>query len=122
MREKQLSDFERNAECAGAHGGSKRSWQCSVVSGQLKKPEDKSAYARSGYGVTGIKYQEKQSGEGRKDGHVPKVAVPIGPCSEPIWNEPQLAHVRRRREGTDRDGGEQGEREEDEDELRNFSH
>ncbi len=48
----ELELFEQEAECACAHGGSKRSVQCSVFSGQLEKPQSKSAYARSGYGVT----------------------------------------------------------------------
>jgi hypothetical protein len=34
----------------------------SAGSVQPEEVEDKSAYARSGYGVTGIKYQEEQSG------------------------------------------------------------
>ena len=60
--EEKLGDFERDAECARAHGGSKRSRQCSVSSFQPEEVKDESAYARSGYGVTGIKYQEEHSG------------------------------------------------------------
>ncbi len=50
--EEELERFEQEAECACAHGGSKRGVQRSVFSGQLETPQDKSAYARSGYGVT----------------------------------------------------------------------
>jgi hypothetical protein len=67
-----LGDFEREAQCADAQGGSKRGLQFTVGSVQPEEVEDKSAYARSGSrlrstsawhaGVTGIKYQEEQSG------------------------------------------------------------
>lgn len=46
--EEELEHFEQDAECAGAHGGSKRSWQFTVGSFQTEGTEDKSAYARSG--------------------------------------------------------------------------
>ncbi len=38
------------------------SWQFAVCSLRSEKAENESSFARSGYGVTGIKYQEKESG------------------------------------------------------------
>jgi hypothetical protein len=134
--EEELGDFEQDAECACAHGSSKRSWQFTVGSvqtegtedesasardrlrrsGQLavagsqsEKTKDKSAYARSGYGVTGIKYQEEHGGESGKDRKIPEVGIPISPLPDPTWYPSHLAHVRRRRERARRDGCQQSE-------------
>ena len=78
----ELEHFEGGAEQGGGEKGAEgeappavasyewlvagrsrsRSSQATVGSLQFEEVEDKSAYARSGYGVTGIKYQEEQSG------------------------------------------------------------
>ena len=86
--EEELERFEHDAQCADAHGGSKRGWQYSVGSRQSEEAKD----------------EEEQSCKDCKDWKIPEVAVPISPRSEPIWDPPHLAHVRRWREGADRDG------------------
>ncbi len=109
--EEELGDFEQCAECACAHGSSKRSFQFAVGSVQTEGTEDKSSFARSGYGVTGIKHQEEHGGESGKDRKIPEVGIPIGPLPDPTGYPSHLAHVRRRREGADKDRREQRERE-----------
>ncbi len=99
--EEELERFERDAQCAGAHGGSKRGWQYSVGSRQSE----------------GAKDEEEESGEDGKYGHIAEVAVPIGPVPHPLRDPPHLAHVRRRRERTDQDRREQRERESEKDKL-----
>ena len=104
----RLGDFEREAQCACAHGSSKRSWQFTVGSFQTEGTEDESAYARSGShlladtarqaGVTGIKYQEEHGGESGEHGEIAKIGIPIGPLPQPGRDPPHLAHVRRRRQ------------------------
>jgi len=116
----RLGDFEREAQCACAHGSSKRSWQFTVGSFQTEGTEDESAYARSGShlladtarqaGVTGIKYQEEHGGESGEHGEIAEVWVFISPLPDPTWYPRHLAHVRRRRERTDQDRREQRER------------
>jgi hypothetical protein len=109
--EEELERFERDTQCAGAHGGSKRSVQCSVGSRQSEGAKDESAFARSGShlladtarqaGVTGIKYQEEHGGESGEHGEIAEVWVFISPLPDPTWYPRHLAHVRRRRERTD---------------------
>ena len=48
--------------------------------------------------------------EALAEGNWRKVWIPIGPLPEPTGNPSHLAHVRRRREGAGRDGGEQQDR------------
>ena len=48
---------------------------------QAEGAEDKSSFARSGYGVTGIKHQEEHGGESGEDGHVSEVGIPISPLT-----------------------------------------
>jgi hypothetical protein len=57
------------------------SLQFSVFSFQTEGTEDKSSFARSGYGVTGIKHQEEHGGESGKDRKIPEVGIPICPLT-----------------------------------------
>lgn len=115
--EEELERFERDAEQGGGSKSADGDAPPAVASSGLLvsgKSRIRSIQATvSSRQSEEAKDKEEQSRKDSKDWEVAEVAVPIGPRSEPIWDEREFSHVRRWRERTHRDGREQGERKRD---------